>query len=718
MEGRLEERLYAAIEKDDLRAFKDIARKYRCGELRLGRFPVLSALYLCKSKKIISAYESEYIKYSSWKELPEPAALSSRFIGVAGKCLRLYFSDIVTPAEMLMLCGDDSRLKRVYPILAPNAAVRQNLKTIYSVKYGADVIFEGDDIVLARRGLDSRGKKIIIAACAAVALVAAIGVSTPFIVNEFRPFISAGKTEDGRTIYAVSRLSAIDFDSDNVYRLKGNISVPASFKTDSVSCTVIGNGRTVTVKGADAPFGTLLGEMSGINFKTKGNAPLFERVYAGGNLKDSTVTVKADCTLGDYSSFVTYANYGVIENVDVNVSGNVDFGEPEITLADGEGLMLGGIAVENGTLRLNLLQTAYGNILNCTVNYDNFTTRGVSSANATFAGVAGVNSAFIYGCTVTGAVSSEQVDLAGICVENSYAVTACKNSADLTQFCDSEDWNPQVAGIVMTNIYTGSGYSVQSCINEGNLTSRSTATRPDTGNPLTVAAAGIAYNNSYSVKSCVNRGNITCEGTAVVYAGGLCAISFYDTSNCLSQGDITVKGDTCYVGGVLAWSRTDSTSAGNIYIDNTANCVSECNISVTSASPSYVGGIAGYVEENTFYRGTKNEATYGGGVNNSYFTGTIAVSDGSYCGGIAGACGKTIFTENSYVVSDKTYNNFENNYYGADCGAGAAIGATVTIESGEHKRGAGGDVGATKAPSADIKDLEKYKTIVNALTSD
>lgn len=698
MENRLEKRLYAAIEKDDLRAFNQIAQKYRCGELRLGRFPVLSALYLCKSKKIISAYESEYIKYSSWKELPEPTGLSSRFIEVAGKCLRLYFSDIVTPAEMLMLCGDDGRLKKVYPLLRPNAAARQKLKTIYSVKYGADVTFEGDDIILARRGLDSRGKKVVIAACAAFVLFVAMGVSTPFIVNEFRPFISAGKTEDGRTVYAVSRLSAIDFDSDNVYRLKSNISVPASFKTDSVSCTIEGNGKTVTVKGADAPFGTLLGEMSGINFKTKGNAPLFERVYAGGNLKDSTVTVEADCTVGDYSSFVTDVNYGVIENVQVNVSGNIDFGEPQIALAEGEGLMLGGIAAENGTLRLNLFQTAYGNILNCTVNFNNFTTRGISSANATLAGVVGINSAVIDGCTVTGAISSQQVDLAGICVENSYALISCKNSADLTQICDSENWNPQVAGIVMTNVMTGSDYGVLYCVNEGNLTSLSTATRPESGNPLTVAAAGIAYNNSYRVYSCTNTGDISCESTAVVYAGGLCVYSFVETSYCLSQGSITAKGDTCYVGGILACSRP----ARDNYIDNTANCISECVISVNSNSPSYVGGIVGYVDESI----TDNLTYDGGGVNNSYFTGNITVSGGSYCGGIAGACGKSIYAENP----------FKDNYYGEDCRAGVGVGATVTIEGGEHKRETGGDVGATAAPNADIKDLEDYKKLKTALT--
>lgn len=711
MEERLEERLYAAIEKDDLRAFNQIAQKLRCGELRLGRFPVLSALYLCKSKKIISAYENEYVKYTSWKELLEPTGLSTRFIEVAGKCLRLYFSAVVTPAEMLMLCGDDSRLKRLYPYFRPNAATRQNLKTIYSVKYGADVKFEGEDIVLARRGLDARGKKIIVAACAAVALFAAIGVSTPFIVNEFRPFISAGKTEDGRNIYSVSRLSAIDFDSDKVYRLKNNISVPASFKTESVSCTILGNGKTVTVKGADAPFGTLTGEISDINFKTEGNAPLFDTVYVGGNLKDVTVTAEVNCTLNNYSSFVTRTNYGIIENVNVNVSGNIDFGEPQPALAEDEGLMLGGIAVENGIIRLNIFQTAYGNIVNSTVNFNNFTTRGVSSANATLAGIAGTNTAIINGCTVTGAVSSSQVDLAGICVENGYAIIACKNFANLTQISDSENWNPLVVGIVMTN-----GGFVQSCVNEGNLASRSTATRPESDDPITVAAAGIAYNNSYSVVSCKNTGDITCEGTAKVYAGGLCTISFYNTSDSLSQGKITAKGDTCYAGGILAWSRPDMTSSGDIFIDNTLRCVSECDISVTSSSPSYVGGIVGYVEERVFYPGTKAEVIYGGGVSNSYFTGTITASDGSYCGAVAGACGKTIYTKNSYVVGDETYHNFADNYYGTDCGANAGIGATVTVVDGEHTREEGGDTGATSAPSAEIKEREEYKKITDAFT--
>ncbi len=709
MEEKLGERLYSAIEKDDLRAFDEIAKSVKCGELRLGRFPVLSALYLCNAKKIFSAHEDEYIKCTAWKELPEPADLSARFMKVAGKCLRLYFSDVVTPAEMLMLCGDEKRLKRLYPRCRATASSRQKLKTIYQIKYSAEVAFEGDDIILARKGLGKRGKTIIIAACAAFAVCAAIGASTPFIVNEFRPFISAGKTEDGRDIYEVSRASAIDFGSDKVYRLKKNITLSSSFREESVTCTILGNGKTVTVKGGSSPFGTLYGEMSGLNFKTNGAAPLFDEIYASGNLNDVTVNAAADCTLADHSAFVTRLNYGIIENVEVNADGYLGFAYSDISEED-DGLVFGAIAAENGFLRINVLQSAYGYISNCTVNFSDFTVSGESTANATLAGVAGLNTGYIEGCTVTGAVTSSQVDLAGVCVRNYYAVTSCENAASLTQISDSDSWNPLVAGIAMTNAYV-----IAACQNTGKLTARSTVVQTSQESLPTAAAAGIAYNNSYSVQDCRNSGDIVCEGNASVYAGGLCALSFYETVNGYSCGKIEAGGETCYVGGIVGRSRPDITSSGNIFLDNTLRCVCESEIVVSSSSASYVGGIVGYVEERTFFADTENERTLGGGISYSYFTGRITASDNDACGGIAGASGATIYTENSYNIGTTTYYNFGSNFYGNECGAAVGTGATVTVgENDEHVLGEGGDTGATSAPAAEIKSRAEYANIVAA----
>ena len=64
-----EEKLLQAIEKDDIKAFDAMMEEGSCGGYRLGRFPVLSLLYLYHARKILSFYEEKFLKISTWKEL-------------------------------------------------------------------------------------------------------------------------------------------------------------------------------------------------------------------------------------------------------------------------------------------------------------------------------------------------------------------------------------------------------------------------------------------------------------------------------------------------------------------------------------------------------------------------------------------------------------------------------------------------------------------------
>ena len=105
-----EEKLLEAIQKDDIKAFDALMEEAQCGVYRLGRFPVLSLLYLYKSRKILSSYEEKFIKTASWEELKEPASVAKEFSGRAGKCLRLYLSEIVSPLEMLLILDENKRL--------------------------------------------------------------------------------------------------------------------------------------------------------------------------------------------------------------------------------------------------------------------------------------------------------------------------------------------------------------------------------------------------------------------------------------------------------------------------------------------------------------------------------------------------------------------------------------------------------------------------------
>ena len=98
-----EEKLLYTVKKDDLKSFKAMMRDSNLGNLRMGRFPVLSLLYLYGARKILSAYETGFLKISSWESVGEPIEVSQYFAKKAGKCLRLYFDEIVSPIEMLLI---------------------------------------------------------------------------------------------------------------------------------------------------------------------------------------------------------------------------------------------------------------------------------------------------------------------------------------------------------------------------------------------------------------------------------------------------------------------------------------------------------------------------------------------------------------------------------------------------------------------------------------
>ena len=147
----MEESLLQAIKKDDIKAFNALMEKNSNGAYRLGRFPVLSLLYLYKSRKILSSYEAELLKISNYEELREPVEISKKFAAKAGKCLRLYWGEVVSPQEMLLILDKTKRLKRIFPLAKPSEQVKRRLQQIYSIKYSLGVRFEGDEIIIEKR---------------------------------------------------------------------------------------------------------------------------------------------------------------------------------------------------------------------------------------------------------------------------------------------------------------------------------------------------------------------------------------------------------------------------------------------------------------------------------------------------------------------------------------------------------------------------------------
>ena len=652
MAQTFEEALLQAIEKDDIKAFDALMEEAQCGAYRLGRFPVLSLLYLYSSRTVLSSYEEKFLKFSSWNELSEPASAVKLFSEKAGKCLRLYLNEVVSPLEMLLILDRTKKLKKIYPQTNPSKTVKSRLQTIYSLKYSLNIRFEGNQIIPDRRPLNGREKKRLITLCVSGALVAAIAVATP--TTYFAVF---GKRGGGD----VTRLSHINFGAKTTYTLKNDITIPENYSVEKMNCTIIG-GNHKLILGKNSSLGEFGGKLSDLQITTSGN-PVFTVCTEDAELSNVTVNVNADVTTDGRSAFIAVENRGTFDNITLNVGGKISAVE-----GVGDELVFGGMTAAN-----------YNKVINCTVNYSNFSLTGELTANATFGGIAGYNYGLIQDCTVSGKITAHTFDLAGACYTNYYALSGVVNRADLSQTSVDDGWSPIVGGIVIDNM-PGS-----------------------------------------AVEQCLNSGNLTVTGSDLAICGGISARSYGSNKYCLSLGDITVTANAAYAGGICAMSLV--TRDGNyVYFGKADYCVSNAKIDLRLGDgTSYVGGIGGLVQQMplTQYKTDDNgkivaETIYlGGGVTNSFFTGEI-IGDCNYRGAIVGVCGAEMYNENSYTNGGEEYHNFEGNYFLEN-----TLPSFGAVGSTEEQNGETVDVftrvegkGATPSTQTDIENNKTFRDIL------
>lgn len=715
MERQSESSLLQAIKKDDIKAFNALMEKAQCGAYRLGRFPVLSLLYLYKSRKILKEYEEKFLAISSYEELGEPIEVSKKFSGKARKCLRLYLDEVISPLEMLLILDRTQHLKKVFPMTKPSSQIKGRLKAIYSIKYALGVRYAGDSISLDRRPLSRREKKKLATACISAVLIVAIAIGVPVTAVSLMP-----KHVDGE----VSTVSDIRFDSSKEYTLINDVVVTDGFTAKNMNCSIKGNGKKLILK-KGVSLGELNGKISDLTVETAGD-PIFTALTVNASLENVTVNVNADVETREQSAFVALTNYGKIDGVTVNISGKVNALDPETELPEGSSneFAFGGIVQYNSYLFYNILQQyKRGIIVNCAVNYSQFTLTGTSKANATFGGIAGVNDGYLQNCTVSGEITADTFDIAGICAENNFALVNDINNAKLAQTSASDRWNPNSAGIVLNN-----GYAVEDCINNGEISAVSTSEPEGEDISLAAISAGIACINSNRISNSTNNGAITATARGTAYAGGIASRSVGMISKCLSDGEIAASGQKVYAGGILGNSEVTA-SGGLVYFGRVENCISKDKFSVTASDGgnAFVGGIAGYIQESGFKQtyvdkdGNRVEETvyFGGGVVGSYFIGEYT-SGATYFGAIVGACGVNIFTSNSYsATSGATYKNFDGNFYLN--GFKNAIGATITVTVDEETQkekdefAPAADKGATSASLEYITEIDRYKAILKAI---
>lgn len=650
-----------AIEYDDTIAFGTLMDETECGRIRLGRFPVLSLMYLYNSRRLISAYEREFLEISSWKVLGEPSRIVNRFAVKAGKCLRLYFDKVVSPLEMLLVLDKTKRLKKVYPYTRPTDEIKNRLQSIYFIKYSLGISFNGDGIIIDRRPLSAKEKKRFTAIAVGCFFAAAAVVATPISISSYV------KKHAGD----VTQLNQIDFAATTTYTLKRDIAIPDNYRVTDMSCSIVGNGHKI-ILGKNASLGELSGRVSGVAFQTSGT-PIFTVCAENATLSDITVKVNADVETDDNSAFVAITNYGTIDGITVNVDGHVSAVAQDG--ADGSTeLIFGGVVMHNAYTYGPAMPTVYGTVKNCSVTYTGFTLSGETYANATFGGVVGVNNGVVQDCNVSGSITADTFDLAGACYANYNELIGIVSETDLSQ-TSGEEWNPIVSGI--------------------------------------------AIDNTTRLERCVYAGDITVAGQNTALCSGIIARTYGSNIYCYSSGNISVTADDAYIGGIYAISQVVSNNY-SVYFGVADHCISEVNITAAVEDTSYVGGIGGYVQEGEFYQIVYDDYGWpltqllvylGGGVTDCIFMGTVN-GGYNYAGNIVGVCGANIYEKNSnsYTSGETKSRNFDGNYYTDD--SRPAFGAVAVSETQfSQVRGKG----ATQSTESGIKNTDTYKDIVDKL---
>lgn len=774
-----EEKLLQAIKKDDVKAFDALMKNAQCGAYRLGRFPVLSLMYLYKSRKILSEYEASFLQIANFEELREPLEISKKFKAKAGKCLRLYLDEIVSPLEMLLILDRTKHLKLVYPQVKPSSAVKARLKSIYSIRYSLSVKYEGDNIIMDRRPLSRREKKKIFTASVALVLALAIIVGVPVTTVTLMP-----KPVEGE----VTALGQIDFGATKTYTLKQDIIIPDNYSVEKVNCEIIGEGRKL-ILGKGATLGELNGKISNITIESSGNA-IFTTVAANATIRNVTVNVNASVTSSKGIAFVALTNYGIIDGVTVNVTGRINAVATSAQVS--EEVIFGGIVQTNDYKYNAATQSVYvtGVINNCTVNYSRFELVGEASANAEFGGVAGINNGmpyikdgktdvaggYVQNCTVTGEIIADTFDVAGVCVVNNHSLYGDVNKANLYQTSSDAVWNPVVSGIVINNTF-----AVDKCENTGVISSVSDCGQFQTeeDHEYTATAAGIAYLNRSSsvnpfIRNSINSGEIRCSAEyRNAYAAGVCISSSGSIAVCKNSGAVTADADNdcdTYVGGIAVLAYGDITKSEN-----------NGNIGANGKGTAYAGGISAYTCAMLSYCFSSGEVkaqaknVCAGGIfgisdviNNMFFVyfgiadhciseceidATATDAANAYIGGIAGFIREAGFNSNESVVyfGGAVTNSFFTGEFAAEVGyVGNIVGVcgdniyknnsyaagNETRHNFEENRylsnslkafGAAmtiegspvsvGDKGASSATLEDMKNSAEYKAILEALAS-
>lgn len=521
--------IFDAIVSDNLKKFEAEIAGDADLKIRFGRFPLLSAMYLFESYKILSKYEVKLARVKDFEEVFEYFDLYKKLRSRAKKSLRLLCEcEVIYPIEMLAIIDDRKTLVSNYKLLYKNDKIIENLKKIYILDSNLHFEATASGISIERKKFDCRQRFL----CAISLVIVAV-----LMLLNFAILIGIVVKNGVGTAISPIKISSeselvLALKNDKNYILTQDLVLSGNYTSDEFKGSLDGTGHTVTLVGDTCePLAKVL----------------------SGTIKN--LKLKMTCEVLTISSSTTAfagANSGKIEGCEF-------FGDFELIFTENDDdIYFAPFAVTNN-----------GNIISCK-NNSSFVGTNNREYNAFISGIAGISSGKIKGCENRGDFSTDTVDLAGICIENSGTIDACTNSGEIYQN-SSKQWNPNCSGICINSIG-----DVKNCENLANVTSISTVDKieeqgDDVNAQIYVYGSGIVCENMGSIGFCKNSGNISSSSKiALVYSAGIACVntkilsSDYRTmqsgiiKNCLSCASISCKSETSqvYAGGVVAFNNS------------------------------------------------------------------------------------------------------------------------------------------------------------------
>lgn len=518
MNEELLQKLFSAIKDNNIDMFSEIVETRRgVLSLRFGRFPILSVCYLFASTDIIAKYERDLINIVNYTEVEELNEIYFEFKKYAKKSMRFYIEEgsIVSPLEMLAIINNAYTLRNVYAKYPKNEKITQRLNDIYRISHKQNIKQEDNIIYIKKQKLP---KKQAITIVAIILLAVIISGMFGGVYVYIDGYYGKGTIDSPIVLRNELQLKTALNKGELYYMLASDMVITEEYNID-FDGTLDANNHTITLdyNFSNSFIGTLKGTLSNLNI----------------NISDQNYNLEDDF------AFLINKNEGSILNVNINV--NAVFNE----------------AVEKEDLYGAIMCIDNSGVINDCIINANISYEGDGIGNAYLSGFAAKNNGTINRCLLSedSIFDTDTVDVGGIAAENGEKgkVNNCKNYATIEQDTTSTTWNPNCAGIAMTN-----NGLISDCFNEGKIIASSKA---DSEN-CSIYLGGIVAINNGKISKSKNTGELLVNSnTCQVYLGGISAVNYTASSMIESSGQESIlsidsPSDRVYmfIGGIVGWS--------------------------------------------------------------------------------------------------------------------------------------------------------------------